>query len=103
MAQTSEDGSSGTDLQLILQAGEQAAAVLKSPVYNMAYRETVNQAFNQWLETPIQHTKEREAIYTGLTWLRKVQENMVGLVQQSEQILQQQQAQNNEYKVEEFS
>jgi len=101
MAQTNAGSSSQPDIQSILEAGNQAAQLLNSPIFNIAYRETVNRFFNEWLTTKVDHSKERETIYSRVTALQTVATTLSEFVQQAETI--QQQQQNEDFRPEEYT
>ena len=102
MAQTSGGGSSQTDIQQILEAGQQAAQLLNSPIFNLAYRETVNRFFNEWLQTKVGHSNERETIFSRVTSLQAVANTLSEYVQQAEVLMQQHQQGEDQFRAEEY-
>ena len=70
MAQTSEKPSSGTDIPKVLQTGMEAAQLMNSQIFQMAYQETLNHYFNEWLSTQVDHSRKREEIYFRLRGLQ---------------------------------
>lgn len=105
MAQTNEKPSSGTDIQKVLQTGMEAAQLMNSQIFQMAYQETLNHYFNEWLSTQVDHSRKREEIYFRLRGLQDSAQTLAGYVAQAETIQQQQQQQQpNQYgfKAEEY-
>ena len=100
MAQTNEGNSSVTDIQQVLEVGMAAAQLMQSPVFDLAYRETVNQCFNQWVATPAQHVKEREAIHSQVTALKSVTQTLMGFWQQADAV--QLQQDEEQFRAEEY-
>jgi len=94
MAQTKESNSLGQDTQQILQAGMEAAKLMNSPIFGLAYRETLNHYFNEWVSTEREHSRKRDEIYFRVCGLEDVAKTLAGYVQQAETLAQQQSQQD---------
>ena len=101
MPQAKEGRSSATDIQQILEAGMQAQSLLQSQEFGKAYQETIYFYFNEWLSTQVDHTKKREEIYFRLRGLQDAAQTLAGFVAQAETI-DQQQANENQFRAEEY-
>ena len=86
MAQQNGSNSSVTDIQQILEAGAAAAQLMNSPVFQMAYRETLNHYFNEWIATKVDHVKEREFKFARVHALQDVANTLAGYHQQADSI-----------------
>ena len=60
MAQTNDGRSSATDIQKVLEDGDGSGTVVAEPDIRMAYQETINFYFNEWLSTQVDHSRESE-------------------------------------------
>lgn len=94
MAQTKEKHSPAQDTQQILQAGMEAARLMNSPIFGMAYRETLNHYFNEWVSTDREHSRKRDEIYLRVCGLEDVAKTLAGYIQQAETLAQQQSQQD---------
>ena len=104
MPQANEKRSTGTDIQKVLQTGMEAAQLMNSQIFQIAYQETLNHYFNEWLSTQVDHSKKREEIYFRLRGLQDSAQTLAGYVAQADTIQKQQQQEPNQYgfKAEEY-
>jgi hypothetical protein len=76
---------------------------MNSQIFQMAYQETLNHYFNEWLSTQVDHSRKREEIYFRLRGLQDSAQTLAGYVAQAETIQQQQQQPNQfGFKAEEY-
>ena len=70
--------------QELLAQGEEAAALLNSPTYNLAYRATIGSLKDQWAATAPHEEKKRESLYFKMMALSDVQHELARMVQASQ-------------------
>lgn len=102
MGQQNASNSSGTDIQKILEAGTAAAQLMSSPIFQMAYRETLNSYFNEWIATKVDHVKEREFKFARVHALQDVANTLAGYHQHAESIQQAMQENPDQFKAEAY-
>ena len=83
------------DVQRVIQVGEHASQMLGSPVYNLAYRNVVDQIVMEWMESSPKETMKRESLYNQVTGLMGVTEKLSVAVEEARVVLSEQQAQND--------
>ena len=103
MAQQNGNNSSVNDIQRILEAGTAAAQLMNSPIFQMAYRETLNDYFNEWIATKVDHVKEREFKFARVHALQDVANTLAGYHQQAESIQQAMNDNPEQFKAEAYS
>lgn len=103
MAQRNDGNSSATDIQQILEAGAAAAQLMNSQIFQMAYRETLNHYFNEWIATKVDHVKEREFKFARVHALQDVANTLAGYHQQAESIQQAMNDNPEQFKAEAYS
>jgi hypothetical protein len=86
---------SSEDAQRILQVGEHASQLLRTPVYNLAYRNVMDSLFNDWLGSKPKEELLRASLYNQAIGLTTVTERLASAVADAELVLQKQQAQND--------
>ena len=89
------DDSSPENMQRIIQIGEHASQLLGSPVYNIMYRTTLDNMFQQWLGTTPKEQNKREGLWHEAQGLINITSNLGAAVQDAQRVLQKQQAQND--------
>lgn len=82
-------------MQRILQVGESASQLLKSPVYNLAYNQVLNTKYQEWLTSDPKEERKRESLYLQAKALTDVTELMATAVTDAEMVMEQQTALND--------
>ena len=86
---------SSEDVQRVLQVGEHASQLLQTPVYNLAYRNVVDQIVQDWMGSQPKETMKRESLYNQVNGLINVTERLSSAVEEAKRVLSEQQAQND--------
>ena len=86
---------SSEDVQRVIQVGEHASHLLKTPVYNLAYRNVVDQIVQDWMGSSPKETMKRESLYNQVNGLIEVTEKLASAVDEAQRVLSEQQAQND--------
>lgn len=81
--------------QEVLNAGEQAARLLQSPVFNMAYRHQMEDTVNQWLTSSPKESNKRDSLYYQAKALVEMATRMSGFVEQAQRIMAEQGAERD--------
>lgn len=94
MDQTNNSGGDETsqpdfwqNAQEILSAGEQAARLLQAPVFNLAYRQQMEDTVNQWLTSSPKESNKRDSLYYQAKALVQMATRMNGFVEQAQRVL----------------
>ena len=90
---TDGDGSqplSSAQVAQIMQIGEEAAQLLQAPVYQLAYRTLLDEAFADWLASHPKEREKRESLWCEAQGLIKMTEKLQTAVEHAANLLQQQ-------------
>lgn len=84
------DGASSEDFwnaaQQIMAAGEEAARLLNSPIFNLAYRQQMEDTINQWLVSEPKETNKRDSLYYQARAQVAMAERMQGFIEQAQRL-----------------
>ena len=75
----------------ILKAGEEAARLLQSQVFNIAYQSVLRDSHIQWLNTQPKESAKREGLYLECLAMEKMVEKLKNAVGDAERLLEEQQ------------
>lgn len=81
------ENDSGQTLAQIVRAGEEAARMLQSPVYNMAHRMVLDEKIQAWAASQPKEREKRESLYYEVQALGAIAQTMAGMVERSIQVL----------------
>ena len=81
--------------QEILQAGEQAAQLLNSQLFNVAYRMQMEDTINQWLTSEPKETMKRDSLYHQAKAQAQMATRMQGFIEQAQVVLVKQNAEQD--------
>lgn len=81
--------------QQILQVGEAAGQLLNSPVYQMAYRQLIDENYQEWLASTPKEERKRESLYHEARGLERITHKLTTAATEAQRILQEQQDKNN--------
>ena len=80
--------------QEILQAGEQAAQLLSSPLFNYVYKQQMEATINEWITSAPKEVNKRESLYHQVQAQGQMATRMAEIVEQA-QVVQQKVAEND--------
>jgi hypothetical protein len=72
--------------QEMMRAGEEAARLLNSPVFNLAYRAQMEDTINQWLTSEPKETNKRDSLYHQAQAQVAMATRMQSFVEQAEML-----------------
>lgn len=72
--------------QEILSQGEEAAQLLNSPIYNLAYRSVVQRLQDDWISTKAHEREKREGLYQMVQGLSAVANEMNMMIEQAKML-----------------
>lgn len=75
--------------QQLINIGQEAARLLNSPVFNLAYRQTLDQLFSEFADSQPAHTKERDSIHQETHALGRVVSRLQAFIKTAEMALDQ--------------
>ena len=87
-------------LQHISSVGIQAAELLGSPVFNVAYQNLMNKKYQEWLVSQPKESQKRESLYHQAAGLISIAEELHGAVEDARRIEQAQAERNSSTRAE---
>ena len=70
----------------ILTAGEEAARLLDSPIFNLAHRSVVTNLQDEWIGTKAHEREKREGLYQMVRGLSAVSSELAMMVEQAKRV-----------------
>ena len=67
----------------VLEHGMEAARILGSTVYNLAYQRAIKEVQDQWMFTEPHEVKKREALYFEIQAMSRVQHNLNAMLREA--------------------